>query len=178
MKANLEKTVSYILESEGPEFNRGGSEPGGGSKYGVSLTAYREVAAHATLDDLSRLTRQQAFDFYATHILPQVRFDDLPSGVDYRLADIRVNLGQTGATTLVELIVQRWPMTGKFDDALSAWLQSHDPKAVILLLSTAWIAKKRENVNWNPSPITKTGYGHGWTNRNIAATAQALALVK
>lgn len=173
MKTSIDSTLDFILQDEGAEFNKGGSEPGGGSKYGVSLTVYREVRPGATLDDLSGLTRADAEHIYASHILPQIRFDELPVGVDYRFADIRVNLGQTGAVNLLELIAGRWPLTGKMDDALVTFCSLHKPDALVLSLSAAWIAKKHESPNWGPSPQTKTGYGHGWSNRNVAATRRA-----
>lgn len=177
MKQNTKATVDFILQDEGPEFNKGGSEPGGGSKFGISMTVLREVRPAATLDQLAVLSHDEAATIYSGHILPQIRFDDLPAGIDYRFADIRVNLGQTGAMALMDLLVQRWPMPGKMDDIVVAWLKIQDPEVVIMGLSMAWLAKKHESPNWNPSPITKTGYGHGWMNRDIAATKRALGLI-
>lgn len=177
MKSSTTQAVDFILTDEGPEFNKGGSEPGGGSKFGVSLTVMRELNKGATLDSLSVLTRDEASKVYSSHILPQVRFDELPVGVDYRFADIRVNLGQTGAVNLLELIAQRWPLTGKMDDDLVAKAHLFDPSALVFALSAAWIAKKHESPNWNPSPQTKTGYGHGWINRNINALRRAMLML-
>lgn len=175
MKANLKATVDYILQDEGPEFNRGGSEPGGGSKYGISLTVLREVEPGATLARLGTLGMDDAGKIYATHILPTIRFDELPPGVDYRMADIRTNLGQTGSVQLLELVLGRWPLTGKFSDDMVASLRLQ-PLSMIYSLSAAWISKKHESPNWGPSPITKTGYGHGWSNRNLRATQRALQM--
>lgn len=181
MKTSASQTIDWILEDEGPEFNRSSGEPGGGSKYGVSLTAYREAGnPTTTLDQLAVLTKGQAAEFYLNHVLPQIRFDELPVGVDYRFADIRVNLGQTGAVNLLELVLGRWPLTGRMDDDLLAQVQrpfNHlDDDSLILALSAAWIAKKHESPNWGPSPQTKTGYGHGWSNRNVRATQRALVI--
>lgn len=176
MKTSTDQTVEFILQDEGAEFNRGGSEPGGGSKYGVSLTVYREVLPGATLDNLAGLTKAEAAHIYINHILPQIRFDELPVGVDYRFADIRVNLGQTGSVNLLELVLQRWPLTGKMDDGLIAAVRN-TADSLVLALSAAWIAKKHESPNWGPSPQTKNGYGHGWSNRNIEATRRAIGML-
>lgn len=178
MKTSTMQAVNWILEDEGPEFNRNAGEPGGGSKYGVSLTAYRE-AGHPgfTLDQLGALTRDQAATFYTSVILPQIRFDELPVGVDYRVADIRVNLGQTGCVQLLELIAADWPFSGKFDDALLVELHKQESGALILALSAAWLAKKHESPNWGPSPQTKIGYGHGWWNRDQRAFHHALDML-
>lgn len=178
MKADTETTVNYILDDEGPEFNAGGSEPGGGSKFGISMTVLWEVKPKATLHDLSQLTRDDAAQVYVTHIMPTIRFDELPPGVDYRLMDIRTNLGLTGCVNLLELTLGRWPLVGRLGDDLMTHV-NHDvePRLLIYALSAAWISKKHESPNWGPSPITKSGYGHGWSNRNVRATARALGMV-
>ncbi len=178
MRANLKQTINYILQDEGPEFNRGGSEPGGGSKYGISMTVLQEVKPGAILDDLGKLGLDDAGEIYATHILPTVRFDELPSGVDYRTADVRTNLGLTGCVNLLELVVGRWPLTGKFDDNLMIALIRTDQISLVHAISAAWIAKKHESPNWETSLITRTGYGHGWTNRNVRATSRALDIMQ
>lgn len=179
MKSSTQQAVNWILEDEGPEFNRSAGEPGGGSIYGVSLTAYRE-AGHSdfTLDQLGALSRDQAAAFYSDTILPQIRFDELPVGVDYRIADIRVNLGQTGCINLLELCVGFWwPLTGKLDDRLMQAVHTEEPGALILAISAAWLAKKHESPNWGPSPLTRTGYGHGWWNRDQRAIKRALDML-
>lgn len=179
MKTSTMQSVNWILEDEGPEFNRSAGEPGGGSKFGVSLTAYREAGRpNFTLDQLGALTKVDAMAFYSATILPQIRFDELPVGIDYRVADIRVNLGQTGCINLLELCAGFWwPLTGKLDERLLQAVHAEEPGALILALSAAWLAKKHESPNWGPSPQTKTGYGHGWWNRDQRAFKRALGML-
>lgn len=181
MQANTAKALAYILEDEGAEFNVSPGEPGGASKYGVSVVALsdwnkKHGKPAATIVDVGNMTPDLAGQIYTADYLDPIRFNDLPPGVDYRLADIAVNLGVTGGITALQLALGMWPLTGIMDSATMAMLKG-DPKSLILSLSAAWIAKKHESPSWGPSSVTKNGYGHGWSNRNIAATRRAIAMV-
>lgn len=184
MKQNREKTLAAILISEDSTLNVAKSEPGGASKYGVSvdfLTDYyisNKFATKATVADVSRLTADDATKIYDKMILDFLHFDDLPGGVDYRLADITVNLGRSGGPALLQLCLNIWPLTAVMDDNTMQHVHNTEPKALIMALSAAWLAKKHESPNWGPGPATSRGYGHGWTNRNISATAMALSMVE
>lgn len=183
MQKNRTATLDMILASEGPELNVSPNEPGGASRYGVSvsfLTDYNRTLARppATIDSIRVLTEADARTVYGAMLLDRLRFDEFPSGVDYRFTDIATNLGMTGGPRLLQLALGMWPITGKVDDETMARVRLADPATLIFSLSAAWIAKKAESPNWGPSPVTKTGYGHGWTNRNVAATAAALKLVE
>lgn len=182
MQQNRIQTLDEILRWEGDDLNTSPSEPGGASKYGVSvdfLTDYRKAKGlpAATIPNVAALTQEDAEEIYSTTLLNPIRFDELPSGVDYRLADITTNLGMTGGPNLIQLCLGMWPLTGKVDDTTLAKVLAVDAKSLIYALSAAWIARKNLSSNWGPSAITKNGYGHGWTNRNIAATETALAMV-
>lgn len=180
--ANRAKALDYILASEDGTLNLAKTEPGGASRWGVSvdyLTDYhRKIGLPAaTIADVTALTRDDAIKVYNAMLLNPLRFDELPSGVDYRLADITTNQGSTGGPTLLQLAIGMWPISGKMDDATMALVARSDPKALIQALSAAWIATKHCSPNWGPSDVTKNGFGHGWSNRNIAANKQALDMV-
>lgn len=175
MFANRQAALGYILEDEGPEFNVSPSEPGGASRYGVSVTALsdwnkRHGKPPATIADVGNMTSDLASLIYGADYLDRVQFDEITSGVDYRLADISVNLGTTGGVTTLQLALGMWPLTGIMDTATLAKVASVDPKALVMALSAAWIAKKHESTSWHI-------YGHGWSNRCAAATQRAIAMV-
>jgi lysozyme family protein len=181
MIINRGSALAFIDEDEGPEVNESASEPGGISCRGVSLIALADYnAKHGlpapTFDDVRAMTAELAGKVYTMNYLDPIRFDDLPSGVDYRLADVSVNLGVTGGITALQLALGMWPLTGIMDAATLGMLNG-DAKVTILSLSAAWIAKKHESPNWGPSAVTPRGFGHGWSNRNIRATARAIAMV-
>lgn len=180
--ANLAQALAFIDQDEGPELNVGGSEPGGSSKHGVSMTVLQEWhkangLPPPTMDDMRAVDAVLAGKIYTANFAAPIRFNDLPAGPDYRLLDISVNLGVAGGISALQLALGIWPVTGIMSDVLVALAKAKPPRELIAALSAVWVSKKHESPNWNPSPITKTGYGHGWTARNIRATARALSLI-
>lgn len=175
MQSNLQTALGFILSDEGPELNVGGSEPGGASKLGVSVTALsdwhkQQGLPAATVADVSAMTADLAGQIYAHNYADPIRFNDLPGGVDYRLLDIAVNLGVAGGTTALQLALGMWPISGTMDAATAKAVSLVDPSALVRALSAAWISKKHESPNW-------PRYGHGWSNRNARATVNALTMV-
>lgn len=163
MKETFAKCIPLILASEGSELNLSKSEPGGASKYGVSvdaLTDYNRTVGRppATIDEVSGMTPDLATTVYRILFANRVRFDELPAGVDYRVLDIAINLGVTGGARLLQVALGIWPVTGKFDDGTMVAVQDYTPNALIEMLGAAWLAKKFESTGWAQS-------GHGWTNR-------------
>src|SRR6185312_4100271 len=156
------------------------NEPGGASRGGVSVDLltdyYKKIGKgrKATIQDVTDLTVDDVNAVYGAMLLDPLRFDELPSGVDYRVADIEVNSGATGGVQVLQLALGMWPLSGVMDDATMARVKNIDAKLLIQLLGAAWIAKKHESPNWNPSPVTANGYGHGWSNRRLAADDQEL----
>lgn len=175
MQSNRDIALNLIIHWEGPEVNRSPQEPGGISKYGISLTTYAEYMQKLgrpkpTADDIANLTEDHARSFYADVFLSAIRFDDLPTGVDIRLIDISVNLGITGGINALEMVMAQYPLTGRISDQLLKLVNNYDPKAVVLALSAAWIANKHTKDSWKTN-------GHGWSNRNADMTAQCLKLI-
>jgi len=184
MKANRVVTLTSILQWEGSDLNTSPNEPGGASKFGVSvdfLTDYHKKHGwpSATIHDVTVLTNDDAMLIYNEMLLDPLQFDVLPTGVDFRLADLTTNSGMTGGPTLLQLCLGMFPLTGTMDNQTINLVQAIDPKALVIALSAAWIAVKHQSPNWGPHPpITKNGFGHGWSNRNNAQRDAALALIK
>src|ERR1700754_2262470 len=102
----LDKVVEYILEDEGPEVNESPDEPGGISKYGVSLNALGDHYAARGLprpskDVVRNLTRDQAADFYRGEA-EALRLNDLPPGVDYVVMNTAMTVGKAGAALVLQ----------------------------------------------------------------------------
>lgn len=175
MKNNETIALDLIIQWEGPEINQSSAEPGGISKYGISLTTYADYCKKANLpipttQTIADLTETDARNFYQIVFLPAIRFDDLLSGIDVRLVDISVNLGITGGINLLQMVLMQYPLTDIISDDLIKLLNTYDPKAVLLALSTGWISNKHTHPSW----VT---YGHGWMNRNISVHQSTLKLI-
>lgn len=183
MQDNLAATLAFILEDEGSDLNLGGSEPGGGSKYGVSMTALADWCKangkpSPTIDDLAAMTPDEASEIYTANFAHPIAFDQLPAGVDYRLLDICVNLGVTGGIKLLQVVLGLWQTSGTMDAATLGAVNAADAKHTVVAIGCGWLVKKHESPNWQPSPVTASGYGHGWTNRMLKANRRALAMIK
>jgi len=184
MKANRIITLNSILQWEGSDLNTSPNEPGGASKFGISvdfLDDYHKKHGwpRADIPHVALLTKDDAMLIYNEMLLDPLHFDDLPTGVDFRMADLTTNLGMTGGPNLLQLCLGMFPLTGAVDKQTINLVQAIDPKALVIALSAAWIAVKHQSPNWGPHPpITKSGFGHGWSNRNNAQRDAALALIK
>lgn len=169
----FDQWIGFILDDEGAELNIGGSEPGGASRYGVSVTALSDAfkaqgAPPATIDDIRNLTRDNAIAFYRWYFAP-MRLDELSPGVAYRLADIETNLGPTGGVWALGLALGAYPLPDKMTDGLIAQAKGMDAKQLIAALSAAFLARKHESPGW-------AHYDHGWINRRNKAHARAMAM--
>lgn len=183
MLVNRSITLDSILQWEGSDLNMAPTEPGGASKYGISvdfLTDYRKKHGldAATVNNVAALTEDAARQIYNERLLDPLQFDQLPNGVDFRLADLTTNLGMTGGPNLLQLCLGMYPLTGMVDAPTLALVNSVDPKALVIALSAAWIAVKHQSSNWGPSSVSKSGFGHGWSNRNTAQKLASLELIK
>jgi lysozyme family protein len=175
MQASWTQSIAWILEAEGPELNVNDGEPGGASRYGVSVAALTDFYTSqgkppATLADVTALTAAQAEDFYVWFLTP-INFAALPVGIDYRLADITVALGREGGKEAWETIVAR--PSGTIINV----------RDVICALGAYGIGFKHAQAD-AATKTDKSGKDHwkefqvGWTKRYHQAEAQALGLAK
>lgn len=177
MDFNQVKSVEYIIDDEGPELNVSADEPGGASKFGVSVVALTEYNAlkglpAATIASVTVLTIETATDVYAEKFAKPLRFSELPSGIDYRMLDAAASLGVTGASLVAQMSMAMWPVTGVMDDATIAALKHCDPNALLLALDAAWLV-------WKHGMTTDgwSKYGHGWTNRIIKVRDRVIPMI-
>lgn len=183
MIANWSKAISLLLVSEGPELNvnppgtlAGQGEPGGASRYGVSVSAlsdfYKSIGdAPATVQSIIDLTESQATLFYRSVTAKACRFDDLPNGIDYTMLDLTCTLGPSGSAWVLQNVLGIWPFVNSITDQMIATVKTIDPKILIWSVGSAWLVKKRmqSDLGWQM-------HGHGWTNRMNRVRGDALAM--
>lgn len=109
MFANRDRVLSMIFGHEGTFSNRSkAADPGGATMYGVTaavLGRYRHLGRDAAPQEVAQLTKAEAITIMADGYLKPVRFDDLPAGVDYAIADASVNSGPGRAIKLAQQVV-------------------------------------------------------------------------
>lgn len=172
MKENREAALNYILEDEGGYTTKHGL--GGATNHGISFTFYKEVCAKEgkptpTKQDLKNLTYNQAKDIYENHVLPKVRFDDLPTGLDYVMANAAVMEGSTGAIKLLEQEIGQ-TITGHVDNIL---ILSIADIASSIRIAAGVIIRQMDKKMHDKRVGT---YGPGWANRLIKVWDRTLKL--
>src|ERR1019366_6341767 len=136
MQINREQTLVWIDEDEGPELNISAGEPGGSSDHGVTMELFQEYnkyihKAPPDLQDMRMMTSELAGKIYTWNFLDPLRFDEIPSGLDYRIADASITLGKTGACLVTQMAIRHYPFTGIMDDTTLADLKNTEPLIVI-----------------------------------------------
>jgi len=169
--------IPYILDDEGPEVNASSDEPGGVSKYGVSLTTYRDYCRATKLPvpvagDVADLTANGASAFYSW-FLGDMMLDQLPAALAYRVADLAVTLGREGAVDALCSALGVWPVPTAMTAALVAAAKAADQTCLLWSLSGAWLATKRAQ----GGAAGRAKYGDGWNARRNKVHARATAMV-
>jgi len=153
MKDNYGRALSFVLKYEGGYVNHP-RDPGGPTNLGITIaTLSHELGRRATVTDVRNISVETAASIYRKKYWATIDGDNLPSGVDLLAFDIAVNSGPGRAL---------------------AWLgetKNLQPKPRVNALH------KRRMRFWR-SLRTWATFGRGWTNRENAAYAAALALTQ
>lgn len=105
MESNFQKALPKFLSHEGGYVNHP-SDPGGATNMGVTIANYRKyVKPGGTVADLKRITKAEVATVFKRHYWDKVKADDLPSGVDYCVADFAINSGPSRAAKYLQKAV-------------------------------------------------------------------------
>ena len=92
--STFDRVMEYIVDDEGDELNVSADEPGGASRYGVSIdTLSKFLKRKATIQDLKALTPASASQIYKQLYADPIGFDKLPVGLNYAALDFGINSG-------------------------------------------------------------------------------------
>ncbi len=100
---SIEETARAIVAREGGYVNDP-DDPGGPTKYGVTLATLRGLRPGATLADLKRLTRDEAVTIFLDRYYRAPGIDRLPEALQPPVFDMQVNAGRAAITLLQELL--------------------------------------------------------------------------
>lgn len=183
MQSNRDFVLDHILINEGGYAERA-NEPGGAVNRGITFLEFQawrkrhgQDPSTLTFKDLRDMPRAETEDIYEADYLAPVRFDQLPGGVDYALADFAVNGGVANA---LQTVREKLGFTrSQHDPAWRVWrmepellwaLKSHDPKVTITQICDArWekMEKRPDFARWK----------EGWGKRLDRVRADAARLV-
>lgn len=172
MKHNADISIRKILGHEGGYVNHP-SDPGGATNLGITIATFRRyIKRDGTIADLKALTIQQAVVVYKAQYWDKVRGDELPSGVDYTVADFAVNSGPHRAAVYLQKALGV-TQDGAIGPNTIAAARAADPKKVIRKINAdrlAFMKRIRRGELW------KT-FGRGWQRRVDAVRSTSLSLV-
>lgn len=95
MIGDREKIITWIIDEEGRVFENDPDDPGGATKFGITLVELRDYRNLGTLQpgDVEALTEAEAHDIYVGAYWDKIAGDQLPSGLDWMVMNFGVNAG-------------------------------------------------------------------------------------
>lgn len=168
--SNAVSSINRILISEGSEYTNDPEDPGGPTKYGITIYDTRlYVKKNATAADVKALTRDVAVHIYDEKYWNALNCDALPSGLDYTLVDYGVNSGIARAGRVLRQILglptNDWHVTQEVLDAVNK-------RAVTALIR----AENSERLAFLERLSTWPRFGRGWGARVRSVNAISLNL--
>lgn len=106
MKANRERVIAWVGLSEGGLVDHP-LDPGGRTNMGITQKTYTAwLRSHKRpVQAVDHITKTEADEIVGAQYLDPVRFDDLPAGLDYSVADFAVNSGPARAVKELQKMV-------------------------------------------------------------------------
>ncbi len=166
--SSFDSAVALVLRHEGG-FVHHPRDPGGATNFGITRETLSRVRGRpASVEDVRRLTKEEAASIYRSLYWKAVRADELPPGLDLALFDLAVNSGPKRAVTMLQTILgvkadgSIGPMTLKAANR-------PDPAETVRLLTRARLGFLSRLATWSV-------FGRGWRRRVLAVEQEALRL--
>ncbi len=100
---SVDEITADIIKREGG-FVNDPDDPGGATKYGVTLNTLRQVRGSATVDDVKALTVDEAAEIYKRDYYSKPKIDQLPGPLQATVYDMQVNAGSNAIKILQRLL--------------------------------------------------------------------------
>ena len=166
--SRFENAVGLVLKHEGGFVQHPG-DPGGATHFGITRVTLARARGHpVSVDDVRRLTRQEAVAIYRRLYWDVVRAEELPPGLDLSVFDLAVHSGPPKAATMLQTLlgVEADGIVGPV--TLAAARRADVPQAIGRLTSMR-LRFLRRLATW---PV----FGRGWQRRVLGTEREALRL--
>jgi lysozyme family protein len=166
--SSYDAALARLLAHEGGYANHP-SDPGGPTKFGITLAVYRRYAKpDAKAADVKAMRAEEAKTIYRRHYWDALRCDELPAGVDCAVFDYGVNSGVGRAAKVLQRVC------GVKDDGVlgpltMAAVARQESKALIHAICDERLRFLRSLKTWRV-------FGRGWGRRVDEVRAAALAM--
>lgn len=99
----VDEITAEIVRREGGYVNDP-DDPGGPTKYGVTIHTLRRLRGSATIADVKALTVADAVEIYKIHYFARPKIDRLPQALQATVYDMQVNAGGNAIKILQRLL--------------------------------------------------------------------------
>ncbi len=170
--AIFEPALQLVLKHEGL-LSEDSDDPGGVTKFGISLRFYRQkIKVDAMPDDIRDLTFNDAADIYKKYFWDTQLYNEIQSQkIANKLFDLSINCGITTANAFIQRAINRFSPASSLvidghvgDKTLDAVNSMQEDKVYYFLLleaTTYYLDIARKGANHK--------YFYGWMNRLFAA---------
>ncbi len=170
MKENFDKCLAMLLEHEGGYVNDP-MDNGGMTNLGVTKRVYDEwIGRVSTEQEMRDLTPDDVAPIYRKNYADRVRFDDLPSGLDWALLDWCVNSGSSRPSKAAQRAVGA-TTDGFIGGKTLQLIAEKDPKFIIDYIYTVRKAFYEGLDDYKH-------FGRGWSRRNTETLHQAMEMAE
>ena len=172
MKSNYELAYSLIREKEGGYSNRPKKhDPGGETNFGVTRKTYDAYRKRKGLpiQSVKYISQEEVAEIYRQEYAKPVRFDALPTGVDYFVFDTAIHSGPVRAAKLLQRSVGA-EEDGFIGAKTLAAVDAIPPMQLLLTLKDVRMRYLKTLDNWPHN-------ARGWTSRVNFATDKAKRMV-
>lgn len=166
--SSYDDALRRLLVHEGGYSNHP-SDPGGPTKFGITIADYRKyVKPDADADDVRAMPLDHAKAIYREKYWRALRCDELPAGLDYAMFDYGVNSGVSRAAKVLQRLLGL-PDDGRMSDALIEAARAQDAAGLVARLCDERLAFLKRLRTWSV-------FGAGWGRRVAEVRRAALAL--
>lgn len=110
MALSNDQIISVIIEKEGNTFTNDPDDPGGATKYGITLRLLKEIQPDATIDTIKNLSEERARQIYTTVFIVGTKFSLITDmQLRHLLVDTAVNCGRSRAIKWLQFALGQTP---------------------------------------------------------------------
>jgi lysozyme family protein len=157
VKETYELAITQVFKDEGGYSNDAG-DPGGPTNWGITIHDARTYwKPDATAEDVRDMPKSVAEEIYIKHYAFPLRYDSLPSGIDYAVLDYGINSGIFRSARVLQSIIGV-PQDGIIGPNTLAAVQRSNSNSVIDAIYNERLSFLKTLHTWHL-------FGDGWTKR-------------
>ncbi len=103
---SVQQLADAIVAREGERYTNDPNDPGGPTKYGVTIRTFREIEPGATISELKAITSSGAAKIFIEYYFNKPKIDLLPKPLQPSVFDMYVNAGSNAVRILQRLLAK------------------------------------------------------------------------